>query len=226
MKFHDIKSYFQDTEHLINNLKTELDLTRTLLYRTWLKNQKNCKIADDKMVVPDDIEFIATVVNSRNTVLSVLEITGSNYSKINNQLQELGFRTGQNGLENPIKINTSRAAYEHIGPYLSDHPYESFYVMLLNTNNRLLKTVRVSEGGISGTVVDPKKVFKIALNNYASGIILSHNHPSGNLNPSGSDDKITKKIIEAGKLLEIHVIDHLIIGDGGYFSFADEGIMD
>ena len=225
-KLNDIKSFFQDTEYLINNLKRELDLTRNLLYRTWVKNQKGCKIADDKVVVPDDIEFITTVVNPRSTVLSVLEITGSNYSKIGNQLRELGFINGQNGQGNRIKISTSRTVYEHISPYLSNQPYESFYIILLNTSNKLVKTVRISEGGISGTVVDPKKVFKIALDNYASGIVLSHNHPSGNLQPSESDVKITKKIIEAGKLLEIHVIDHLIIGDAGYFSFADEGIMD
>jgi len=83
----------------------------------------------------------------------------------------------------------------------------------------------ISEGGISGTVVDPKKIFKIALDNHASGIILGHNHPSGVVTPSEADQKITKKIVNAGLLLEIAVLDHLIITDEGFYSFADEGAL-
>ena len=173
MKFHEIKSYLQDIEHLVMNLKTELDLTRSILYRTWLKNQKGCKIADDKTVIPYDIDFITTIINSRNTILSVQDVTGSNYEKIGIQLHELGFQSSQIERDEPIQIKTSREVFDHIKPYLSDHPYESFYIILLNTSNRLIKTVRVSEGGISGTVVDSKKIFKIALDCYATGIILS-----------------------------------------------------
>jgi DNA repair protein RadC len=116
--------------------------------------------------------------------------------------------------------------YQHIKPFLADLPYECFYIILLDASNKVVKTVCVSEGGISGTMIDPKRIFKIALDSYCSGIIISHNHPSGNLNPSEGDTKLTKKIIGGGKLLDITVIDHLIIGMDGYFSFADEGLME
>jgi DNA repair protein RadC len=96
----------------------------------------------------------------------------------------------------------------------------------LDASKKVVKTVCVSEGGISGTMVDPKRIFKIALDSYCSGIIISHNHPSGNLTPSTGDTKLTKKIIDGGKLLDITVIDHLIIGMDDYFSFADEGLME
>jgi DNA repair protein RadC len=101
--------------------------------------------------------------------------------------------------------------------------YEEFWILMLNKANKILRKHQISEGGISGTVVDPKKVFKICLENHATSIILGHNHPSGLLKPSDADLLITKKLSEAGKLLEINVLDHLIISDTSYFSFADEG---
>lgn len=220
MKFHDVKSYFLDIEHIVLNLKTELDLTRNLLYRTWLKHQQDCKMMDEGTVIPDDIEFI-----SKKSVLLVQESSGSNYEKIVTQLHLLGFHIVHERQEMKVKLNTPMTVYNHIKPYLLNQPYESFYIILLNSSNRLIKTVRVSEGGISGTVVDLKRIFKIALDHYATGIILSHNHPSGNLRPSSSDEVLTKRIIEAGELLDIKIIDHLIIGGDGYYSFSDDGIM-
>lgn len=220
MKFHDVKSYFLDIEHIVLNLKTELDLTRNLLYRTWLKQQQDCKMMDEGTVIPDDIEFI-----SKKSVLLVQESSGSNYEKIVTQLHLLGFHIVHERQEMKVKLNTPMTVYNHIKPYLLNQPYESFYIILLNSSNRLIKTVRVSEGGISGTVVDLKRIFKIALDHYATGIILSHNHPSGNLRPSSSDEVLTKRIIEAGELLDIKIIDHLIIGGDGYYSFSDDGIM-
>ena len=101
--------------------------------------------------------------------------------------------------------------------------YEQFYILLLNLANRVLGFVKISEGGVSGTVVDPKKIFQIALKSNASGIILAHNHPSGNTTPSASDEAMTAKIVAAGKFLEILVLDHLIITSDQYFSFSDEG---
>ena len=90
---------------------------------------------------------------------------------------------------------------------------------------KIVLTVKVSEGGISGTVVDPKKIFFIALENHASSILISHNHPSGVCTPSEADFKITKKIKDAGVLLEISVLDHIIVAHDAYYSFADEGTM-
>ena len=223
MKFHEIKSHLQDIEHVVKNLKTELDLMRSLLYRTWLKHQDGLTIETD-IKVPSDVEFI-TKHNDSGTVLMVEDTMESNYEKISIQLHILGFRSSQRVQEKAVTINTSRVVYELMQPLIGDLPYESFYIILLNSSNRLIKTVCVSEGGISGTVVDPKKIFKTALDNFTTGLILSHNHPSGNLNPSESDKKLTKKIIEAGQLLDIHVIDHIIISSDGYYSFSDDGIM-
>ncbi|RZJ51686.1 MAG: DNA repair protein [Flavobacterium sp.] len=102
---------------------------------------------------------------------------------------------------------------------------EEFKIILLNRNNRVLGLVNVSMGGISGTVVDPKVVFVIALKANASGLVLCHNHPSGNLNPSNADIKLTAKLKEGAKLLEIEIHDHLIISEHGYYSMADEGVI-
>jgi DNA repair protein RadC len=102
---------------------------------------------------------------------------------------------------------------------------EEFYIILLNRANKVLGWYKVSEGGMSGTVVDPKLVFSIALKSLASSLVLAHNHPSGNLKPSNEDINLTKKLKEAGALLEIPVLDHLILTTDGYFSFGDEGMM-
>ncbi|WP_322973931.1 JAB domain-containing protein [Pedobacter sandarakinus] len=102
---------------------------------------------------------------------------------------------------------------------------EEFKVVLLNRSNRVLGVVDISMGGVSGTYVDPKIVFAIALKGNASSLILSHNHPSGSLRPSESDIKLTKKLVECGKLLDIVVLDHMIISEQSYYSFADEGMM-
>ena len=103
---------------------------------------------------------------------------------------------------------------------------ESFYILLLNRANKVLGWHLVSVGGVSGTLVDPKIVFTVALNSLASGIILCHNHPSGNTEPSKSDVELTKKLYSVGKLLEISVMDHIILTPSNeFYSFADEGEM-
>lgn len=102
---------------------------------------------------------------------------------------------------------------------------EEFKILLLNRANKVLGIYPLSKGGVSGTFVDPKVVFSVALKCNASGLILSHNHPSGNLSPSESDKSLTKKLIAAGKFLDIKILDHIIITSGSYYSFADEGIM-
>jgi len=223
--FHEIKSFLQAIELVVSGLKTELDLTRELLFRAWLSHQHGLKIESNNVTVPNEAEFITKQDLDGSTVLMVQNSISSNYDRLGNQLQELGFHTRIKGNDQTIRLNNSQAAYKHINPFLTDLPYECFYMTMVNASNQLIKTVCISEGGISGTVLDPKKLFKIALNNYTSSLILAHNHPSGNLNPSTGDVKLTKKIIEGGKLLDINVIDHLIIGRDGYFSFADEGLM-
>lgn len=102
---------------------------------------------------------------------------------------------------------------------------EQFKVMLLNRANKVLGIFELSTGGVSGTVADPKLIFAAALKGVASGLILAHNHPSGNLRPSQSDIDLTRKIKEGGKFLEIQLLDHIIITSEGYYSFADEGVL-
>jgi len=123
------------------------------------------------------------------------------------------------------KISKSQDAFEIFHSLMGDLPYEEFWLLLLNRANRVVKKVKISEGGISGTVVDPKKIFQICLEQHATSIILGHNHPSGAVIPSEADNKITKKIKECGILLDIAVLDHIIIGDDRFYSFADEGCM-
>jgi len=138
---------------------------------------------------------------------------------------ELGRRRKDQSPDEKPKIDGSAAAWKIIQGDLMDLDHEEFWVLLLNRANRLIKKKRVSEGGVSGTVADPKIVFKLALEELASGIIVVHNHPSGNPKPSDNDINLTKKIKEGGKMLEIQLLDHLIIAHDRYFSFADEGFI-
>lgn len=138
---------------------------------------------------------------------------------------ELGRRRKFTGAEEKLRITGSNDCFEIIKPHLQDIPHEEFWIILLNRANRMIRKHQISQGGVAGTVADPKIIFKIALSELASGIILAHNHPSGNLKASQADMDLTKKLVEAGKLLEIQVLDHLIVAGQKYFSFADEGIM-
>lgn len=138
---------------------------------------------------------------------------------------ELGRRRKESEVTESPKITSSKSAYQAIHHKLSDLPHEEFWILLLNRANKVIKTESISKGGISGTVVDVRIVCRMALENNTCGVILAHNHPSGNLKPSQQDLDITRKIKEALKLLDISIIDHLIIGDNAYLSFADEGYL-
>lgn len=138
---------------------------------------------------------------------------------------ELGRRKKATESAEKPRIRSSNDAYEVLRPYLSDLSHEEFWIILLNRANEVIKCEKVSSGGVSGTVADPKIIFKYALENLASAIILSHNHPSGNLSPSQADKDLTKKLKAAGNNLDIPVLDHLIFTDKTYFSFADEGML-
>ena len=138
---------------------------------------------------------------------------------------ELGRRRKEQEPPKFLKITGSRQIYELMRPDLHDESVEQVYLLLLNRTNGLIKKERVSQGGISASVVDPKVVFRFALEQGAHSLILIHNHPSGNLQPSESDKRLTQRLQKIGKELEILLLDHLIYTDQGYFSFADEGIM-
>jgi DNA repair protein RadC len=138
---------------------------------------------------------------------------------------ELGNRKRSQDALARDKVAGSRDVFELFHGELADAQYESFWVLLLNRANRVIRKVNISEGGISGTVADPKKIFKMSLDHNASSLILCHNHPSGNTQPSEADIRLTRKLKEAGLLLDLPVLDHLILGGDGYFSFADEGMI-
>ncbi len=124
------------------------------------------------------------------------------------------------------KIESSRDIFDVLLPNWLDMDYvESFHVVMLNRGNRLLGISKISVGSVSGTVADPKKIFQTALRANASSVILAHNHPSGQTSPSSNDKSITEKCKQAGKFLDLPVLDHLIITRKDYFSFADEGLL-
>jgi len=140
---------------------------------------------------------------------------------------EVSYKSNYNITERP-KINSSRNAYQILVQHWQlgkIELLEEFKVILLNTSNRVLGIVDISVGGVSGTLVDPKIIFAVALKTNSSKLILSHNHPSGNLTPSEADKRLTQKLKEGGKLLDIEVCDHIIVTNHSYFSFADECMM-
>ena len=126
--------------------------------------------------------------------------------------------------QQPLICN-SKDAFEFFYMRMSDIEHEQFWVMLLNPANRVIKIVKISDGGVNGTSADPKRIFKIALEHNATAMMLCHNHPSGNVTPSSSDKTLTRNLAEGGKLLEIKILDHLIVGIDQYFSFADSGLI-
>ncbi len=138
---------------------------------------------------------------------------------------ELGRRRSDIIPHKKLKINGSVPVYEAMRPYLMDKTHEEFWILLLNRGNYVMRAIQVSVGGISGTATDIKMVFKIALDHMASSVILVHNHPSGQLIPSLADKVLTAQIKEAGRLLDLPVLDHMIFTDDGYYSFKDSGEM-
>ncbi|MGN6604210.1 MAG: RadC family protein [Ginsengibacter sp.] len=138
---------------------------------------------------------------------------------------ELGRRRQSAALHTKSQIHSSNQIAEYLKACLKDHPYEVFAVVFLNRANKIKHFDIISKGGMTQTVVDPRIIFLKALEVEATSIILCHNHPSGNLKPSRADEEVTNKLINAGKLLDIKVLDHLIVSDEGFYSFADEGMM-
>jgi DNA repair protein RadC len=136
---------------------------------------------------------------------------------------ELGRRRQQSEVKEKSMITGSSSAYELIKSHLQDLGHEEFWVMYLNRANKLLSMQNISKGGITGTVADSRMIFTRALELKSTGVILVHNHPSGSIRPSVQDIELTKRMKQAGLTLDIPVLDHLIIGDHSYYSFADEG---
>ena len=200
-----------------------------------------------------DAELIAILLGSGTRAMSAVELAKKVLQPTGNNLHELARLTVRDLIKIPgigqvkaltivaalelgrrrkdleshekPKISGSREVYDLIKADLLDIAHEEFWILLLNRANRLIKKIQISQGGVAGTVADPKIIFKFALDELASGIILAHNHPSGNLTASQADLDLTRKLKEAGKLLDIQVLDHLIVAGQKYFSFADEGLI-
>lgn len=201
-----------------------------------------------------DAELVAILIGSGSTKESAVELARKIMAGFKNNLNELGKATIEDlknrfhgvgeakavsivaamelgrrrllhqSLEMPV-VKSSQDVFNLYRPVIADLPHEEFWITLLNRANKVRHRFNISKGGISGTVIDVRLILKKALENNASSIVLCHNHPSGNTQPSDADIQITQKLKEAGKIMEIPVIDHLIVTENGYFSFADEGLL-
>ena len=200
-----------------------------------------------------DAELIAILIGSGNSNETAVDLSrrilkGANNNLINLSQMSINELTSFNGIgeakavsivaalelgrrrrfaeaaQQPI-IHNSKEAFEHFYIRMSDIEHEQFWIMLLNPANKVIKVTRISVGGVNGILADPKRIFKIAIDNQATAIMLCHNHPSGSIKPSDSDKALTRNIVNAGKLLEIKILDHIIVGINNYFSFADSGLI-
>jgi DNA repair protein RadC len=138
---------------------------------------------------------------------------------------ELGRRRKISDTGENQQIKCSADVFNLLQPVMEDISHEEFWILFLNRSNRVINRLKISQGGVSGTVTDVRIIMKKAVENLASGIIVCHNHPSGNLTPSESDTKITQKIKEAGDLMDVQLLDHLIISGNDYYSFADNSVL-
>ena len=138
---------------------------------------------------------------------------------------ELGRRRKLQERKDRTRFTSSVDIYELFHPLMADLPTEEFWVLLLNRSNRIIDKVRISSGGIDQTTADVRTILREALLARATQMVLIHNHPSGNIQPSQEDKRITERIKGAGRLMNISVIDHVIVTDGAYYSFNDEGIL-
>jgi len=200
-----------------------------------------------------DSELIAILLASGNAKMSAVELARHILKKYHNKLSklsrctadelkqfqgvgdakavtllaalELGRRRKAEKIEKVQTINSSLSAYELLAPMMEDRLNEEFWILYLDRANHVIDKLRLSQGGTTATIMDVKIIIKIALEKLAQGIILSHNHPSGNLKPSRSDILVTEKIQNAAKLFDIKLLDHLIIANNDYFSFNDENML-
>ena len=200
-----------------------------------------------------DAELLAILISSGTRNITAVELSKTILASVDNNLNQLGKLSINQLLRNKgigrvraitimaalelgrrrkfsesmkrIKISSSKEVFEMFQPILADLAHEEFWILLLNRSNYVIEKNRISQGGISGTVIDTRIILRNAIEKLSSGIILCHNHPSGNIKPSEADRLITIKMKDAAMLMDINVLDHIIIGDNSYFSFADEGML-
>jgi DNA repair protein RadC len=200
-----------------------------------------------------DSELLAIILGSGNTQESAVELSRRILKSVDNNWQklsllsikdlmkfrgigeakaisvaaalEIGRRKTSQEIPEKVSIKSSTDAYIIFSEHLSDLRTEEFWVIFLDQKNQIIYKSQISKGGITGTVVDVRVLFKMALEHYATSIIVAHNHPTGNLKPSEADLKITNNIKNAGEILDIKLTDHLIIGENTFFSFQDQGLL-
>lgn len=230
------------------------DYKQSFGIKSWAEEDRpREKLLDKGRQVLTEAELIAILIGSGNKDETSVELSKRILSSVGNNLNQLGklnvtelmkfkgigeakaisiiaaMELGRRRKEAETvkreKVITSKDVYEIMKPSMMDLPHEEFWLLMLNRASAVIKKELISRGGVSGTVVDAKIIFKTAVEQYASSIIICHNHPSGNLRPSDADIRLTKNIKEAGKVMEISLLDHLIITEKGFYSFADEGII-
>jgi len=211
------------------------------------------KLVQKGKSVLSDAELVAILIGSGSRNESAVELSKRILASVNNNLNELGKlsikqlmqfkgigeakavtiaaalemgrRRRAEGEQKITKITSSRDVFELLRPFMGELPHEEFWIVYLNNANKILHTAQLSKGGLTGTLVDVRIVMRQALELGAVGLILAHNHPSGTLRPSTEDKKVTEKLKLAAAALDIKVLDHLIITQKDYFSFADEVIL-
>lgn len=175
--------------------------------------------------------ILSSVDNNLNALgkLSIKELTtkfkgiGTVKAILINAALELGKRrNAHNPIQRPY-IRTSKEVYELLHPILCDLPHEELWIVLTNRSSKVIEKLKISQGGTSETSADLRIILKAAINALAAGIIVCHNHPSGNIRPSHQDDLLTQRLKSAAQLIEINLLDHIVLCDGNYYSYADEG---
>ncbi len=222
--------------------------------KNWSQDdQPREKLRDKGKAALSDAELVAILIGSGNRQESAVDLCKRVLASVDNNLNALGKlsikqlmdfkgigeakaisiaagmelgrrRRGEDALYQQ-KITSSKSVFELMQPILGELPHEEFWIIYMNNSNKVIQKGQLSKGGITGTLVDVRLVLKKALEVGATGIILVHNHPSGTLKPSDADKKLTQKLRTAGESLDIKVLDHLIVTEKAYFSFADEGLL-
>ena len=222
--------------------------------KNWSQDdQPREKLRDKGKTILSDAELVAILIGSGNRTESAVDLCKRILASVDNNLNalgklslkqlmefkgigeakaititaalELGKRRQMNEASHLEKITSSRSVFNLMQPLLGELPHEEFWILYLNNSNKVLQKTQLSKGGITGTLVDVRLVLKSALEVGATAIILCHDHPSGTLKPSASDKEITQKLKTAAQSLDIKVLDHLIVTEKAYFSFADEELL-
>lgn len=249
-KFHNFKFILCHTLYLSASMEYKHKLNIT----DWaVEDRPREKLIKKGVISLSDAEILALLIGSGSQEETAVDLTKRILKDANNNLNELGRlsihdlqkykgigeakaiaiaaalelgkRRKLSEIINKKQIKSSQDIYERFQPRLMDLPHEEFWVIYLNRSNGITDEQKISQGGVTGTVTDVKIILKQAIEKLASGIILCHNHPSGNIRPSKADSNITHKLKNASAYLDIQVLDHVIVGENSYYSYADEGIL-